>query len=248
MTWTVEDTALMLQAIAGYDAQDPASSLVPVPDYSAALRTSVKGLVIGVPRDYAFDTDRGVDPETVAAVEKALGDLEELGARVEEVQVPSLEYAGIATTVMMLSEAFSFHRDNLASQPQNFGELVRDRFYLGALFTAADYVQAQRARSRLKREFAQVLERVDVVVTPTSARPASTFKEVDPLGALDRPSFTGPFNQTGLPAISIPCGFNQAGLPIGLQIAGRPFDEPTVLRVAYAYQQQAGWYLTRPPA
>ena len=246
MTWTVEDAALMLQVIAGPDPRDPTTSQAPVPDYFGHLRGDVRGMVIGVPRHYFFDTDSGLEPETLEAVDKALADLEALGARLEEVEIPSLEYAGISNTVIMLSEAFAYHRDNMVSQPQNFGEMVRTRFYQGSLFTAHDYIQAQRARSLLKREFAETLQRVDVIACPTSVTPASTFEGLDPLAALGRPSYSAPFNQTGLPAISVPCGFTGAGLPIGLQIAGKPFDETTVMNVAYAYQQHAGWFERRP--
>ena len=246
MTWTVEDTALMLQAIAGHDPKDPTSSRGPVPDYSASLVEDVKGIRIGVPRHYFFNPDSGLDPETSAAVEKAIADLEGMGAKVEEVTVPSLDVARVANTVTMLTEAFTYHWKDLQSQPHNFGEDVRLRFYLGGLFTAGDYVQAQRARSRVKREFAKVLERVDIIATPTSLKAASALKDMDPMGSMMAPSFTGPFNQTGMPAISIPCGFTSQGLPIGFQLAGRPFDEATVLRVAYTYQQQAGWHKQRP--
>ena len=245
MTWTVEDSALMLQAIAGYDPNDPTTSHTAVPDYSASLKDDVKGLTIGVPRRYYFDKQNG-DPETLSLVEKALGVLEGMGARLVEVTIPSLEYAWIANMVIMLGEAFAYHRKNLRSQPENFGEIVRMRFYLGGLFSAGDYVQAQRARNRVKREMAQTLQEVDVLVTPTSFRPAATLKEFDPVALIMSPSFTSPFNQAGLPAISIPCGFNDAGLPIGLQIAGRPFDESTVLRVAEAYEQHARWSDIRP--
>ena len=245
MTWTVEDSALMLQAIAGPDPRDPTASHAPVPDYSASLGDGIRGLTVGVPRDYFFNPDV-LEPETASVVDKALADLEGLGARILEVNVPSLEYAAIANTVIMLGEAFAYHRSNLQSQPQNFGDIVRLRFYMGGLFTAADYVQAQRARSRVKREFAETLQQVDVIAVPTSARPAATFAAFDPFSTMLPPSFTAPFNETGMPAISIPCGFNQAGLPIGLQIAGKPFDESAVLGVAYAYQQHAKWYETRP--
>ena len=247
MTWTVEDTALMLQVLAGHDPKDPTTSRLPVPEYSASLREDVKGLAIGLPRHYFFNQENGVDPETVVAVEKAVTSLEELGARVEEVEVPSLEYTGAANTVMMLSEAFAYHQRNLQIQPENFGDPVRARICSGALLTAADYVQAQRARSRAKREFAELLQRVDVLAMPTTPKAAVTFKEFDPFGTMVNPSFTSPFNQTGMPAISVPCGFNEDGMPIGLQIAGRPFDEATVLRVAYTYQQHAGWTDRRPP-
>jgi aspartyl-tRNA(Asn)/glutamyl-tRNA(Gln) amidotransferase subunit A len=246
MTWTVKDTALLLEAISGHDPKDPTSSHAPVPRYAEGLERGVKGLVVGVPRSYAFDTGKGIDKETVAAVDKALAELEGLGARVEEVEIPMLHQASPATTVIMLSEAFAYHRANLATQLHNYGDVLWPRFLMGGIFTSGDYVQAQRVRSVLKRQMAETLQKVDVLVTPTSFRPAGKYAEFDPLAGMDRPSFTGPYNQTGLPAISIPCGFNALGLPIGLQIAGKPFDEVTVLRAAYSYEQQARWIDRRP--
>ena len=246
MTRTVEDTALMLQTIAGHDPRDPTTSTTPVPDYSEALREDVRDITIGVPRHYFFNTDDGADPETLDIVDQALRQLEQLGAHLEEITVPSLEYAGTANTVIMLSEAFAYHEKNLQSQPHNFGEIVRARFQMGGLFTSADYIQAQRARSRVQREFADALQKVDVIAAPSAPNPAAALKDFDPFSTILRPSLTGPFNQTGMPAISVPCGFNGSGLPIGLQIAGKPFDETTVLRVAYTYQQHARWYEKRP--
>ena len=246
MTWTVEDTALMLQAIAGHDPKDPTSSRAPVPDYTASLKRGVKGLTIGMPRHYFFDTDGGVDPETVGAVDTALAELERLGARLREVRIPSLHFAGAANNVIMLSEAFAYHRHNLQSQVQNYGKIVRTRFLVGGLFTSADYVQAQRVRSRVKREMGEALRRVDVLAMPTGLRPATALKDLDPMSTMMSRSLTAPCNESGLPAISVPCGFSNTGLPIGLQIAGKPFDEPTVLRVAYAYEQAGGWTETRP--
>ena len=125
--------------------------------------------------------------------------------------------------------------------------MVRARFRIGALFTSADYVQAQRVRNVLKREFAEVLRRVDVIASPTMSSTAPAFAGIDAMTTARRPSFTGPYNVTGMPAISVPCGFTPAGLPVGLQIAGKPFDEPTVLRAAYTYQQHARWFDKRPP-
>jgi aspartyl-tRNA(Asn)/glutamyl-tRNA(Gln) amidotransferase subunit A len=115
------------------------------------------------------------------------------------------------------------------------------------LLSSADYVQAQRVRNVLKREFAAVLQKVDVIVSPTMSSTAPPFATVDGMTTARRPSFTGPYNLTGMPAISVPCGFTAAGLPVGLQIAGKPFDEPTVLRMAYTYQQHARWFEKRPP-
>jgi aspartyl-tRNA(Asn)/glutamyl-tRNA(Gln) amidotransferase subunit A len=247
MTWTVEDSALMLQALAGHDPKDPTTSTAPVPDYSLALREDIKGLTIGVPRHFFFAPSPDVNPEVVATVEKELETLQELGANVEEVTIPSLDYVRAANVTVMVSEAFAFHERNLKSQPQNFGEIARARFRIGGLFSGSDYIQAQRVRQMIKRECADVLKRVDVLVTPTMTQPAPPFEGFDPSGVFRGPSFTAPFNVTGLPAISVPCGFTANGLPIGMQIVGKPFDEPTVLRAAYTYQQHARWFERRPP-
>ena len=247
MTWTVEDTALMLQALAGHDPKDPTSSTAPVPDYTLALREDVKGMTIGVPRDFFFTPSEDVNAEVVATVEKGLDVLQALGANLEEVTVPSLDYIRPANTIIMLSEAYAFHEPNLKTRPQDFGKMVRDRFRIGGLFSAGDYVQSQRLRQVAKREFAEVLRKVDLLVTPTMTQPAAPFEGYDARTTVRGPSFTAPFNVTGLPAISIPCGFTEAGLPVGMQIVGKPFDEPTVLRAAYTYQQHARWFERRPP-
>jgi aspartyl-tRNA(Asn)/glutamyl-tRNA(Gln) amidotransferase subunit A len=247
MTWTVEDAAYMLQAIAGHDPKDPTTSTAPVPDYSLSLREDVKGLTIGVPRHFFFDAQPNVSPEVVATVEKGLVALQELGANLEEVTIPSLDHIRAANTVIMLSEAYAFHERNLKERPQDFGEMVRARFRIGGLFSASDYIQAQRCRQLAKREFADVLRRVDLLVTPTMTQPAPAFEGFDATAIIRGPSFTAPFNVTGLPAISVPCGFTLSGLPVGMQIVGKPFDEPTVLRAAYTYQQHARWFERRPP-
>jgi aspartyl-tRNA(Asn)/glutamyl-tRNA(Gln) amidotransferase subunit A len=246
MTWTVEDSALMLQAIAGYDPKDPTTSRAAVPDYTTTLQESINGLTIGVPRHFFFADDPRIDRETLASVEQALKTLKDLGAEVRDVTIPALQYSGIVQPVIMLGEAFAYHERLLRRQPQEFGDMVRMRFRTGGLFTSADYVQAQRVRNVLKRQCAEVLQRVDVLASPTMSSPAPAFAEMDAMTTARRPSFTGPYNLTGMPAISLPCGFTAAGLPIGLQIAGKPFDEPTVLRVAYTYQQHARWYERRP--
>ena len=246
MTWTVEDTAYMLQAIAGHDRRDPTSSTAPVPDYSASLVEDIKGVTIGLPRHYFYDADPSVSPETVAVVEKAVVELESLGARVREVSLPSLDYVRAANSVIMVSEAYAYHEPNLKRIPEKFGDIVRSRFRTGALLSAADYLQAQRVRTWARREFAEVMRTVDFLVTPTMTTPAPAFEGYDPTSTVRGRSFTAPFNVTGLPAISVPCGFTEAGLPVGMQIAGKPFDEPGCIQVAYTYQQHAGWYKTRP--
>ena len=247
MTWTVEDTAYMLQAIAGHDPKDPTSSTAPVPNYSESLVEDIKGVTIGLPRHYFFDADPSVNPEVVAVVEKAVTELEGLGARVREVSLPSLDWVRAANSVIMVCEAYAYHEPNLKSVPEKFGDIVRSRFRTGGLLTAGDYLQAQRVRTWARREFADVMKGVDFLVTPTMTQPAPAFEGYDPTSTVLGRSFTAPFNVTGLPAISVPCGFTETGLPIGMQIAGKPFDEPGVIRAAYTYQQHAGWYKTRPP-
>ena len=247
MTWTVEDTAYMLQAIAGHDPKDPTSSTAPVPDYSASLVEDIRGVTIGLPRHYFFDPDPSVNPEVVAVVEKAVTELEGLGAKVREVSLPSLDWVRAANSVIMVTEAYAYHEPNLKSIPEKFGDIVRSRFRTGGLLTAGDYLQAQRVRTWARREFAEVMKTVDFLVTPTMTQPAAAFEGYDPTSTARGRSFTAPFNVTGLPAISVPCGFTESGLPIGMQIAGKPFDEPGVIQAAYTYQQHAGWYKTRPP-
>ena len=246
MTWTVEDTAYMMQALAGYDPKDPTTSTAPVPDYSLSLREDIKGLTIGVPRHFFFAPHESVNPEVVATVEKGLKVLEGLGANLQEVTIPSLEYVRAANSVIMLSEAFAYHEKNLQTRPHDFGEMVRARFRIGGLFSASDYVQSQRIRKVVNRECAEVLQKVDVLVTPTMTQPAAAFEGYDATSNITGRSFTAPFNLTGLPAISVPCGFTASGLPVGMQIAGKPFDEPGVIRAAYAYQQEARWFERRP--
>jgi len=246
MTWTVEDTAYMMQALAGYDPKDPTTSTAPVPDYSLSLREDIKGLTIGVPRHFFFAPHESVNPEVVATVEKGLKVLEGLGANLQEVTIPSLEYVRAANSVIMLSEAFAYHEKNLQIRPHDFGEMVRARFRIGGLFSASDYVQSQRIRKVVNRECAEVLQKVDVLVTPTMTQPAAAFEGYDATSNITGRSFTAPFNLTGLPAISVPCGFTASGLPVGMQIAGKPFDEPGVIRAAYAYQQEARWFEQRP--
>ena len=161
MARTVEDCAYLLQALAGYDATDPASSREPVPDYVAPLGRGVRGLRVGVPRDYFFE---GIDPEVEKGFEQALATLRQLGATVEDVQIPSIQSVG-AFMAIMLAEAFAYHERDLREHPELFGELLRERLLAGALITGSEYVQAQRIRTRLQSEMNTVLRRVDVLAT-----------------------------------------------------------------------------------
>ncbi|TAK08009.1 Asp-tRNA(Asn)/Glu-tRNA(Gln) amidotransferase GatCAB subunit A [bacterium] len=250
MTRVVEDAAHLLQAVAGYDPKDPTSIQAPVPEYAAALKEDVKGMVIGVPRHYIEECSARTDPEILKLVDKAIGELESLGARVEEVTLPTLKLATIATAVIYYNEYFAAHRGDVPTLLKSGATARRARLYLGILTGAADYIQAQRIRSRVKREFAETFRKVDLLALPGQPGPAPTIKGSDPLDTLYKhlaPEFLAPFNLAGLPAISIPCGFTQANLPVALQLVGKPFDEPTVLQAAYTYQQHARWYERRPP-
>ena len=247
MTWTVEDTAVILRAIAGYDPKDPTTADVPVPDYLAGLHDGVRGLKVGVPRQYFYEAAPGVDPQVIRAAERGLETLAELGAEIRDVEIPHIEYAQAANQVIMMSEAYAFHEANLKSRRQDYGDMVRNRFLLGGLLSASDYNQALRMRRVIKDEMADALLQADVLVTPTYAAPAPRIEGYAGATTLTQPSFTGPFNVSGLPAVSIPCGLSDAGLPMGLQIVGKPFEEATALRVAYAYEQTARYIDLRPP-
>lgn len=247
LTWTVEDSALMLQAIAGFDHKDPTTSRASVPDYTESLIDDIEGMRVGVPRDYFFPEDGSVNSDTKVLAEGALETLKDLGADLVDISIPSIEYAGAAQQTIMLSEAFTYHRKNLIKRPRDFGEMVRERFRLGGVVSGADYIQAQRVRNVIKREFADTLKTVDVIATPTMSTPPPSFITSSSRNTARLRSLTGPYNLTGMPAISVPCGFTPDGLPIGFQIAGKPFDESTVFQVAYAYQQKARWYELRPP-
>src|SRR5712671_6761455 len=242
MARTVEDCAYLLQALAGHDAADPASSREPVPDYVAPLGRGVRGLRVGVVREYFFE---GIDPEVEKGFEQALATLRQLGATVEDVQIPGIQSAG-AFMAILLAEAFAYHERDLREHPELFGELLRERMLAGALITGSEYVQAQRLRAQLRADMNAVLRRVDVLATPTSPKPAPTFTTVyDPEYGFPRGN-TGPFNMTGLPALAVPCGFTAAGLPLSIQITGRPFDEATVLRVGHTYEQATSWRTRHP--
>ncbi len=250
MAWVVEDVAHLLQATAGYDPKDPTSSRAPVPDYTRALNDDMKGMVIGVPRQYIDECKASTDPEILALVDKAIEALESLGARVEEVTLPTLSLATSANAVIYFNEYFTAHKNELPMLIQRAATSRRGRLYLGMLTGAADYIQAQRIRNRVKREFEEIFCKVDVLALPAQPGPAPSVKESDPLDTLYKqlaPDFVSPFNLAGLPAISIPCGFTRADLPVALQFGGKPFDEPVVLRAAYAYQQHMRWYEKRPP-
>jgi len=250
MTRVVEDAAYMLRAIAGYDPKDPTSIDIPVPDYSATLKENLKGIVVGVPRSHIEECRSRTDPEVLTLVDKAIEEMAALGARVEEVAIPTLKVATIANAVIYYNEHFAAHRSENRTLLKNAGTARRARIYLGLLTNSSDYIQAQRIRTRLREECAEVFRKVNILALPGQPAPAPTFEETGPLDTLFKhlaPDFLAPFNLAGLPAMNVPCAFTRSNLPVALQLVGKPFDEAAVLSAAYAYQQRARWYEKRPP-
>jgi aspartyl-tRNA(Asn)/glutamyl-tRNA(Gln) amidotransferase subunit A len=250
MTRTVEDTAHMLQAIAGYDSADPTSINAPVPDYANALKEDVKGMVIGVPRQFIEELRGKTDAEVLTLVDKGIRQLESLGARIQDVVIPTIKYATQANAVIYYNEHYAGYREEAKIAIKTGATARRARIYFGILTGSADYLQAQRIRSQVKRECFEAFQKVDLLALPCQMSTAPMFEEVDALDTLRKhlaPEYHSPFNLTGLPAMSLPCGFSNANLPVALQLVGKPFDEMTVLRAAYTYQQHARWYERRPP-
>jgi aspartyl-tRNA(Asn)/glutamyl-tRNA(Gln) amidotransferase subunit A len=233
MARTVADCAYLLQAMAGHDPADPASSRVPVDNYVEALGGDIRGLRIGVPRAYFFD---GINAEVAQAFDTALGTLRGLGAEVRDVVIPGI-YDAPSFLLILMAEAFAYHEGDIREHPELYGEVLRERILAGALVTAAEYTQAQRLRAQLCQEVAEVLQQVDVLATPTTPTPATPFTVAqDPEFGFPR-SNMAPFNITGLPTLALPCGFTSSGLPLSFQLTGRPFAEGTVLRLGHAYER-----------
>ena len=250
MVRTVADATVLLQAIAGPDPKDPTTSRAAVPDYTLALREDIRGLRLGVPQEYFFDD---VEPAVRDGITTAVQHLSSLGAVVEEVSIPSMQHVIASSTAIIGAEAYEIHAQTLKTHSQDYGADVRSRLMLGACIQASQYLKAQRFRTLLCQEMLDILGRVDALITPTTLMTASKIgeptvhiggKEVVVAAHIARA--TRPFNMTGLPAISVPCGFTPDGLPIGLQIVGRPFEETTVLRLAYAYERSTPWHERHP--
>ncbi len=244
---TVRDAALVLQAIAGHDGRDPSSAREPVPNFTADLDRGVAGLVLGVPTNYFFD---GIDPEVEAGVRKAIADLQSAGATVREVTLPMAEYLQAIEFAICLPEASAYHREMLRQRGDLYQPDVRLFLELGELVLATDYLRALRARRLVKEAWAEMFgdHRLDALIAPTLPAPAAMAgqeafaypdgREESVITAYVRTSC--PANITGLPALSVPCGFTGGGLPFGLQVIGRPFQEATVLRIGQAYEAIAG--------
>jgi aspartyl-tRNA(Asn)/glutamyl-tRNA(Gln) amidotransferase subunit A len=245
MARSAHDCALMLEVMAGYDPGDPFAAQVEVGKYATMLTGDVRGLRIGLPIPYFFDSPE-VTEEVSAAVFAAVDALKGAGAEVAEVVVPYAKQAKDANHVTLVSEAYAYHRDNLVNRWGDYGKYTRRTLVRGAFLTAGDYAQAQRFRAFFRRAVAELFTSSDVLITPTWPTPAPRSDSLSPEKQLRSPSFTGPWNLAGLPAAAVPCGFSSSGLPLSMQIIGRPFAEGTVLKVADAYQRLTDWHLKVP--
>jgi aspartyl-tRNA(Asn)/glutamyl-tRNA(Gln) amidotransferase subunit A len=246
MTRTVRDNALLLQVIAGHDAADPGSADVAIPDYAAGLEAGIKGLRIGLVRHF-YTEDFSAHPEQIAALDQAAELLRELGAEVRELRLPPLEQYATTTRIIIRCEAFAIHRQWLATRPQDYGDLARQRILDGAVVSAADYIDALRLRARLTRQTLAAFGDIDVALTASNMDPACPIEDAEACARLYPRQARQPFNVTGQPALAMPAGFTRDGLPLSLQLIGHPFQEATVYRVAAAYERATAWTERHPP-
>ena len=248
LTRTVEDGALVLALIAGRDERDPLTSRRPVPDYRAELTGDVRGLRIGVVSELTTGPD--TSPEVGRTVETAAALLGRLGASVDQVSLPLLPLAGAVFMALADSEGAGLHLDALRTRPADFDRGTRRRLVAAGLLPTAITQQAARARTLIRNDLRAALDRFDALLSPTAPTTASPLSAMTaPIESGDaaarrfftRRSYTTPASLAGVPALSVPCGFSSTGLPIGLQLMGRPFEETTILRIAHAYEQATDW-------
>jgi aspartyl-tRNA(Asn)/glutamyl-tRNA(Gln) amidotransferase subunit A len=241
----VRDNALMLDLIAGYDPADPGSACRASGGYGAELERGIKGLRVGVIRHF-YRRDMQADEEMAAAIDAAASRLGELGAQVQEIEVARLDDFVACNRTILTSEAFATHETWMRERPQDYGALARSRIMAGAFVRAADYVNATRLRRKLTQEFHALFDRIDVALTASSMDPACRIEDPAEVEYTYARQARAPFNVTGSPALSVPVGFSRAGLPLAMQLVGKPFSEALVYRVAHAYEQACRWYERRP--
>jgi aspartyl-tRNA(Asn)/glutamyl-tRNA(Gln) amidotransferase subunit A len=245
LSWTVEDSAIAMEVIAGFDPQDPGSADVPVPDFRGKLGKGVQGLQLGLPRHW-FVKAEGVSPETVRSIDDAAETLARLGATIEEIELPDYELFNACGRVILTSEAYAIHEKDFQTRPLDFGMHTYLRLTLGAFLTAADLTQAMRLRRELALAVNAKLKHCDALITASTLGPAPAFADVDPKKSPNFPVQLMPFDVTGHPAMSIPTGFSASGLPLSMQIVGRAFDEPTVLGIGAAFEAATSLNVRRP--
>ena len=250
---TTADCAMTLGAIAGYDPKDPSTWDVPVPDYLSMLTGEIRGLKVGVIRE-RVDTEV-VDPEVRDHVVQAIAVLGEMGADIQEVSIPLIVHSAAISNTIILTDAAGVHRQGIDEHLGEYDHNIQIRLLVGSIIPAQAHQKAVKLRQVLRQQILDALEKVDVLVMPTSSIPASPIPTKAGIGSkqevLDglagRRSFTAPFNVANTPALSINCGFTSQQLPVGFQIAGKPFDEGTLFRLAHAYEQATDWHTRRPP-
>ena len=245
MAWTAEDCALLLQGFAGHDPADPASANRPVADFTAELGKGAKGLRIGVIRHF-FETDHRASDATRSGIDAAMDFFQKEGAEVRDITLsPAADYHAVGYLIM-ITEAFALHAPWLRERFMDYGELFRDRVALAATVSGPTMVQTARRRRVLCQEMAAAMEDLDIIVSAAAPGEAPRIADVTKWGNMEKPSFTMPFNVTGFPAISVCTGFGEGGLPISMQLVGKPFTEPTVFRAAHAYESAMPWRGRRP--
>lgn len=250
MARSTEDLALMLRAMAGYDPSDRTTVDIPVPNYAAALSGNIKGLKIGIPQNYFFDD---IQPAVRSAFTAAIATLKKLGARIVDVELDHFDNVLPSFFSIVMSEAATYHLKTFKERGDEYGADVRELLETGQLILATTYIAAQRNRAAIAASLASALGRVDVLATPTLPVTAARVRQdvyewknrKEPVFAACA-RFLCPFNLAGLPAVSIPCGFSEDQMPVGLQLAGRPYDEKTVLKVADAFEKATDWHRRRP--
>ena len=244
MARSVADVAVLLQSVAGYDPLDPASVNVPVDEYLKELDQGVHGWRVALASGEFFER---ADEEVGEAVKTAAQIFSRLGAQVQPAELPGAYEAAQANGLLVPSDAAAFHRERLENRPEDFGEDVRKRLQNGAATSSTEYALARRTRTVLRRDFELFFSRYELLLTPATPIPAPLREGED---AIERARlltrFTSPFNLTGLPALSLPCGFTKQGLPIGLQLVAAPCAEAKLLRAAYAFEQATEWHMKRP--
>lgn len=245
ITRTVEDAALVLQVIGGYDAGDPASVRTLPGDYLSHLRDAIHG------KKAAFAVgnfiEEATDPEVAQAVRQAANVIAEQGISIHEVNMDFLKEAALANALMTQADGAAFHHERMQTHPDWFGADVRLRLETGAKFTSTEYSLARRTQAETRRKLDILFEEYDVLLLPTTPIPAPVLEGEDALErARQLTRFTAPFNLSGLPALSLPCGFTRDGLPIGLQVVSRAWNESGALRVGYAFQQVTEWHTMKP--
>ena len=253
---TVEDCAITLSGIAGYDPNDPYTWNVPVPDYRQALTGNIRGIRVGIVKELIDPENSGVTKEVRDSVLAATDTLAELGANVGEVSLPLTTISGVVMRTLTSTERVSLNPDWLRDRPQDFHHNTRVAFMTGTLIPSQTYYKAQKARTLVRRQVLEAFDDFDVLIQPTNPSPPGIMdltpgvrSKEQAANALKDANFRGLYSLTGNPALSVCCGFTdgEKPLPLGLQIAGRPFDESTVLKIAHAYEQSTTWHTRKPP-